>query len=274
MRRALAAVLCAAPLAAAPARAAFTSGDVGTTAAEFLRLGAGARALGLGEAYTAAADDATALYWNPAGLARVRGGEAALMHAAYLDSTFYDDAFYAQNLGAWGAAGAGVQYFSAGSIPGTDASGVSIGSFAPSDLSASLGWAWRLRSSSPWLDGAALGAAGKYVRATIATTAQTEAADFGAQSPAWLGGRLRLGLAALNVGRDMKFDAEAEPLPTVIKLGAALRPAPNWLAAVDADAPRGGAPYAACGVEYRLPLSGGDAASGRLGYNTRAASAL
>ncbi|MBU1318457.1 MAG: PorV/PorQ family protein [candidate division Zixibacteria bacterium] len=37
----------------------------------FLRMGVGARALGMGGAYVAVADDATAGYWNPAGLSHV-----------------------------------------------------------------------------------------------------------------------------------------------------------------------------------------------------------
>ena len=41
-------------------------------AAAFLRAGLGARGLGLG-AFAAAADDASSPYWNPAGLARLRG---------------------------------------------------------------------------------------------------------------------------------------------------------------------------------------------------------
>lgn len=40
----------------------------GVNAAPYLRLGAGARSLGLGGAFTAIADDATATVWNPAGL--------------------------------------------------------------------------------------------------------------------------------------------------------------------------------------------------------------
>jgi len=42
---------------------------VGTTAMPFLKIGVGARAAAMGEAYVALATDATALYWNPAGLA-------------------------------------------------------------------------------------------------------------------------------------------------------------------------------------------------------------
>ncbi|MHB2147533.1 PorV/PorQ family protein [Calditrichota bacterium LG25] len=40
----------------------------GTSSAQFLKIGQGSRALGMGEAYVAIANDAEALYWNPAGL--------------------------------------------------------------------------------------------------------------------------------------------------------------------------------------------------------------
>jgi len=50
-------------------------------AGEFLALGAGARALALGSAYVAIADDATAGYWNPAGLADLDGRQVHLTHA-------------------------------------------------------------------------------------------------------------------------------------------------------------------------------------------------
>ena len=41
----------------------------GITTAQFLKIGVGARASAMGEAFTAVANDASALYWNPAGLA-------------------------------------------------------------------------------------------------------------------------------------------------------------------------------------------------------------
>ena len=42
--------------------------NVGTTAAPFLEIGAGARAVAMGGAFTAIADDPMSLYWNPAAL--------------------------------------------------------------------------------------------------------------------------------------------------------------------------------------------------------------
>ena len=47
----------------------------GTTAAQFLKIGIGSRATGMGEAYVAMSRDASGLYWNPAGIAQTGGGE-------------------------------------------------------------------------------------------------------------------------------------------------------------------------------------------------------
>lgn len=44
-------------------------GKVGTVGMQFLKLGVDARAIGMGEAYTAVTDDISSVYWNPAGLA-------------------------------------------------------------------------------------------------------------------------------------------------------------------------------------------------------------
>jgi len=51
---------------------------------EFLAIGTGARAKALGNSFVAISDDATAGYWNPAGLLRIDGDlQVSLMHAEY-----------------------------------------------------------------------------------------------------------------------------------------------------------------------------------------------
>lgn len=55
--------------------------DEGAHAAEFLSHGIGARALGMGSAFVAVADDLTATYWNPAGLAKVKKNGFSTMYS-------------------------------------------------------------------------------------------------------------------------------------------------------------------------------------------------
>ncbi len=52
----------------------------GTTAAKFLSIGIGARANAMGGAFSAVANDATALHWNPAGIASVTEYQTILSH--------------------------------------------------------------------------------------------------------------------------------------------------------------------------------------------------
>lgn len=54
-------------------------------------MGAGARAMGMGGAFTAIADDATAASWNPAGLAQLTKPEASLVYDTYSGEVNYQD---------------------------------------------------------------------------------------------------------------------------------------------------------------------------------------
>src|SRR5579859_46749 len=61
----------------------------GTTTAEFLLLGAGARGAALGNGYAALSNDVTALYYNPGGLAMMSRPEAMVSTYSYVGNTKY-----------------------------------------------------------------------------------------------------------------------------------------------------------------------------------------
>ena len=60
-------------------------------AGEFLGLGAGARSAALGSAYVALADDATAGYWNAAGLSALSGRQVHLTHSEHFSGLIQRD---------------------------------------------------------------------------------------------------------------------------------------------------------------------------------------
>jgi len=80
----------------------FAISKVGTTAAQFLKIGVGSRALGMGGAFVAVSNDVTAIYWNPAGLARLPHNEAILLHTEWLADISYDYAALSVNMGNMG----------------------------------------------------------------------------------------------------------------------------------------------------------------------------
>lgn len=254
-------------LAGLPARAlVFDSSSRGTTTAGFLKLAVGARPVAMGEAYTAVVDDASSLYWNPAGLARVERRAATFMHSVYVDSSFFDYGAYAQATPV-GRFGAAVQYFSAGSVTETDVAGNEVGRFTPSDLAVSFGYARTVA-------GFAVGAAAKVIHSTLRDSASTGALDVGVQSPTYMEGKLRWGAALANLGGTMRFDEAREKLPLILRGGVAYAMSERVLLAFDVGLPRDNDPFAAMGAEALLAGGKGGALLGRLGLNTRTLSGV
>ncbi|MEK7818681.1 MAG: type IX secretion system outer membrane channel protein PorV [Bacteroidota bacterium] len=68
--------------------------QVKTSAVPFLLIGPNSRMSGMGEAGTALADDASALFWNPAGLAQLTGTEVSITHSSWLPQFQMKDLFY------------------------------------------------------------------------------------------------------------------------------------------------------------------------------------
>ncbi len=67
---------------------------VGTFGAQFLKIGAGARGVAMGEAFVAIDGDATCTYWNPAGIASIEGSAVSLNHASWPAELSHEYASY------------------------------------------------------------------------------------------------------------------------------------------------------------------------------------
>jgi hypothetical protein len=78
---------------------------IGTTAAKILSIPVGSRALGMGGAFVSVADDATAMYWNPSGIARLDRSEFVFMHSTWLADIRFDFVGLVLPLGATGTIG-------------------------------------------------------------------------------------------------------------------------------------------------------------------------
>jgi hypothetical protein len=273
MTRAAVLALCAA-LCAAPARAGFQTADEGSSSAQFLKLGGGARAEGMGEAYTAMPTEADALYWNPAALQRVSHHSFTFMHQSLPAAINYEFLGYGQKVGSSAGLGASIQYLSQPSIDQTDSSGFSTGStFRPSDFAAAAGGAYALHGDDfgPF-DGASFGATVKYIQSSITRTASTVGADVGFLSaPVFLLDReFRVAYVAQNLGGTLKYQQHGESLPTNLRLGASWALTKSWLLSADIDEPLDNIPYYALGTEYRIEAGEETSFSARCGVSTRA----
>jgi len=90
----------------------------GRYAGDFMMVGSGVKALGMGGAFSALADDGSAIYWNPAGLSLQRDSEVSAMHAfLYGGLASYNHFTYVQPLPNEVTIGFNVTRLSVSSVP-------------------------------------------------------------------------------------------------------------------------------------------------------------
>ncbi len=84
-------ILLLTPFQVSDAQLTRTTTKVGTTVAQFLKIGAGARAVAMGGSSAAMEGDVYSIYWNPGALARMKTpGEASFNHTQWLADVSYD----------------------------------------------------------------------------------------------------------------------------------------------------------------------------------------
>ncbi len=234
--------------------------SAGTASADFLKFGVGARYLAMGGAAVGTADDATAVYWNPANLALLKTGNVIMMRGDTLDTGRYDYAGFARPT-PWGGMGASIQTAAPGPINFTDETGFSNGELRPQDTAFSLGWG--IPIGHRW----AVGATGDFVHSKIIHTANAFSLGLGGAYQ-WKTLRFGLGMRHL-VGSQLKYDQEKSPLPRTLQTGVSYHPKENWIFALDANDTRGSPTVVSIGAEYGHPLFISQKIFLRTGYSTR-----
>ena len=186
--------------------------STGSTAFPTLSVGGGARAQGMGGSFTAVADDASALDYNPAGFAQIQDLEITASHNTYLSDGFYDNLVGTYPVATSAALAVGIRYFNYGSLDNRDASGNLLGSFNPYDLGIQGAFGFKAEKDL------SLGLGTHWVRQQIGGSAYTGLLwDFGLLAGPW--DRFSLGLSLRNLG----LESGGADLPAQLLFGAAWR---------------------------------------------------
>ena len=224
----------------------------GTTGAGFLKIGVGARAAAMGDAFTVIVDDSTSLYWNPAGLAKIEKRQLSATYNLWFAGINQGYLGMGFPLGGTAVVAGGVDYVDMGDFDGRDEAGNPTGTFTASALNYQVGYANRFREKFLW--GISVG----IVQDTIADDMKsTYAANLGLIYKS--SESLSLGLALQNLGGQLGSD----PLPFVAKAGMAY----NWkslLFVLDIASPADNDVYYGAGVEWWMM----DGIALRAGYKT------
>lgn len=196
--------------------AAWASADPGETGLTFLKLGQGARAVGMGGAFSTVADDASATYWNPAGCALVGGTEVLLSQSRWFEDVTFENIAIVRSTSDEGF-GLSFTALHTGEMELRDNEGTYLGHFRFFDFAVQGSYA---RKIGDRLTG---GVSAKVLYEKIdLETATGFAADVGAVVELPVKG-LKLGACVQHFGTKMKFIDESFDLPLTLRAGVAYR---------------------------------------------------
>ena len=196
----------------------------------------GARADGMGRAFTAVSNDANSIWWNPGGLAFLRGHDLSMTYSQLVPGLANDVNWsyptYAQHVEGWGGLAASVSYLSYGKSDATNENGDVIGQFTSYEVVPAIAYGTELA------DNLGFGVALKLIRVDLAPAAVTldQKNGRGTTFAADIGGMVKipkakvaLGAALSNLGPDISYiDVDqSDPLGRNIRVGAAYTPFEN-----------------------------------------------
>ncbi len=208
----------------------------GISAFQFLKLGAGARGVAMGESFVAVANDASALYWNPAGLVQFPQDQVIAAHTEYLVDIKHEFLGVAYHLSSQDAIGASFTSLHMKDMEvTTETQPFGTGSyFSFGDIAVGLSYG-RLMT-----DQFSFGLTVKYVEETLdVLKMRSVMVDLGTWY--WTGlGSTRFAVVISNFGSDVaptgtvtQFDGtkvstfQSFSVPTIFRLGVAMDPLNN-----------------------------------------------
>jgi len=259
--------------------ASAASSSDGTSGAQFLKLGSGARAGAMGDAFTAIADDGFAAYYNPAGLARLERSQLGGAHSALFAGVSYqtlsvvvpfgraDGRERVQTESNRHALGLSIYYLGVGDLERrTGDSTLPVGTFNSADSAYAVSYAFAPD------DKLSLGVTGKYIHESIDSySGSAMAADLGvlyrlnphADKP------IKVGASVRSLGKRIGYvPSETDPLPTTVVAGVSAALTKGFTLALDLGKARDSAAHGALGLEGRRALSEGVTGAFRAGFNT------
>ncbi|MBN1622455.1 MAG: PorV/PorQ family protein [Endomicrobiales bacterium] len=237
----------------------FASNNPGTTGLNFLKIEVGAKSSAMGGAFSAVCDDASAVYWNPAGLANLDYKQLSIMHLSWFEGINYQFLSYVHPVNNLGTLGASIYYLSVGDIPSYDNNGARLnGDIGVSDMAFALSYG----RSSTKLD---YGLTIKFIQEKLDdVSASAYALDAGILYKlnttflrSWMkdkiGQEFKIALGLQNMGPDVKFIQKEDPLPLNYRLGISQDFFYNSLTiACDVNLPKDNDYYINSGIEYKI----------------------
>lgn len=214
-----------------------------TTAVPFLLIAPDARASGMGDGGTSIADNSNAMFWNPSGLAFQTDKEVGLTHTQWLPQ-FNSDLFYDFATFKWnseedfgGTIAASITFLNLGKfIYTTEQSPDPLGEFHSFEYAIAIGYATKL--APDWGFGGSI----RYIQSSLSplNVGAEQQKGIGRSvsfdiSAMWrpdttyieeLANRFSAGFVLSNLGPKMKYIdvAQADPLPTLLRVGFGYKP--------------------------------------------------
>jgi long-subunit fatty acid transport protein len=176
--------------------------NLGTSGAQFLQIPIGARSEAMGGAIVGLADDASAIFWNPAGIVKINNVQAHFSYMNWFDLFDFNAASLVYNAGEYGVFGASMISFTTGNMEiTTEEEPNGTGRyFDAGDIALGVSYAKYLT------DRFSVGLSVKYINQRIWNeTASGIAFDIGTQYRLDFQ-NLTIAMSMTNFGADMKFD--------------------------------------------------------------------